>query len=231
MCGRAIAVNGVFLDDTGSRRPDRRPDERRQDGMDCFGLGGIPVDEEDIRPVVTGRRAVGHRPSAALPCDRRRPRQFLVAREPGKAAEFLAAARRARRGTTAARTAETGRGGPGAVQSPVVFHRRWAGDRGSGRASPCGPAARDRAVRPVALATARGRVRRNRPGPSPPCESGPDLILSIRRATGRRETRALDESGGIRAQERARGRFQLLTECLQGHRISSATRRAAAANT
>jgi Protein of unknown function (DUF3800) len=38
----------LYLDDTGSRHPDHSPALSRQDGMDCFGFGGILVNEEDI---------------------------------------------------------------------------------------------------------------------------------------------------------------------------------------
>ncbi len=38
----------LYFDDTGSRFPDREPAELRQDGMDCFGLGGILVKKEDV---------------------------------------------------------------------------------------------------------------------------------------------------------------------------------------
>ena len=40
----------LFIDDTGSRYPDRKPSVRK-DGMDCFGLGGVLVDEEYSKPV------------------------------------------------------------------------------------------------------------------------------------------------------------------------------------
>lgn len=38
----------LFFDDTGSREPDHVEPEKRRDGMDCFGLGGILINEEDI---------------------------------------------------------------------------------------------------------------------------------------------------------------------------------------
>ena len=38
----------LFIDDTGSRDPDHRQPEQRRDKMDCFGLGGILIKEEDV---------------------------------------------------------------------------------------------------------------------------------------------------------------------------------------
>jgi len=43
----------LIIDDTGSRVPERKPiDQVRADKMDCFGLGGILVKEEDIPEIV-----------------------------------------------------------------------------------------------------------------------------------------------------------------------------------
>lgn len=47
----------LFLDDTGSRHPDRTPTEDRRDGMDCFGLGGVLIDEEDVRAIFDAHRS------------------------------------------------------------------------------------------------------------------------------------------------------------------------------
>lgn len=41
----------LFIDDTGSRDPDREPSEQRRDHLDCFGLGGILIKEEDVDEV------------------------------------------------------------------------------------------------------------------------------------------------------------------------------------
>lgn len=43
----------LYFDDTGSRDPDRggRQAVPRRDGMDCFGLGGVLIKEEDIDAV------------------------------------------------------------------------------------------------------------------------------------------------------------------------------------
>jgi hypothetical protein len=39
----------LYFDDTGSRDPEKSPyTTARKDGMDCFGLGGILIKEEDI---------------------------------------------------------------------------------------------------------------------------------------------------------------------------------------
>lgn len=40
----------LYFDDTGSRQPDHHP-EKRNDGVDCFGLGGFLINEED-KPAV-----------------------------------------------------------------------------------------------------------------------------------------------------------------------------------
>ncbi|MEM9832308.1 MAG: DUF3800 domain-containing protein [Bacteroidota bacterium] len=43
----------LYIDDTGSRDPDRLTHhEQRDDRMDCFGLGGILIKEEDIGKVL-----------------------------------------------------------------------------------------------------------------------------------------------------------------------------------
>lgn len=41
----------LYLDDSGSREPDREPKEVRRDQMDYFALGGILVNEEDVDAV------------------------------------------------------------------------------------------------------------------------------------------------------------------------------------
>ncbi|TIR55445.1 MAG: DUF3800 domain-containing protein, partial [Mesorhizobium sp.] len=38
----------LYLDDSGSREPDREPKEKRRDEMDYFALGGILINEEDV---------------------------------------------------------------------------------------------------------------------------------------------------------------------------------------
>lgn len=38
----------LYIDDSGSREPDREPAEERRDQMDYFALGGILINEEDV---------------------------------------------------------------------------------------------------------------------------------------------------------------------------------------
>ncbi len=38
----------LFIDDTGSRDPDHELPQLRKGGMDCFGLGGFLIKQEDI---------------------------------------------------------------------------------------------------------------------------------------------------------------------------------------
>lgn len=38
----------LYIDDSGSRDPDHVAPEKRRDGMDCFALGGILINEEDV---------------------------------------------------------------------------------------------------------------------------------------------------------------------------------------
>jgi Protein of unknown function (DUF3800) len=40
-----------FIDDTGSRDPDRVPTVKRDDGMNCFALGGVLVNAEDVEAI------------------------------------------------------------------------------------------------------------------------------------------------------------------------------------
>ena len=47
----------LFFDDTGSRQPSLILAEIRRDGMDCFGLGGISVNSEDLDSVWNAHRA------------------------------------------------------------------------------------------------------------------------------------------------------------------------------
>lgn len=44
----------LYFDDTGVRDPNKMPDIPRKDGMDCFGLGGVIVREEDICEILAG---------------------------------------------------------------------------------------------------------------------------------------------------------------------------------
>ena len=47
----------LFVDDTGSRRPDNVSSEIRRVGMDCFGLGGVLLDKEVEGTVRSAMRA------------------------------------------------------------------------------------------------------------------------------------------------------------------------------
>ena len=38
----------LYIDDSGTRRPDRKVNPPRADGVDHFALGGILINEEDI---------------------------------------------------------------------------------------------------------------------------------------------------------------------------------------
>ena len=46
----------LFVDDTGSRQPDHLPADERHDGMDCFGLGGVLIDTENLDAVWDAHR-------------------------------------------------------------------------------------------------------------------------------------------------------------------------------
>lgn len=45
----------LYIDDHGSRKPDHEPDHR-DDGMNCFALGGILVHEKDIDTIVQSHK-------------------------------------------------------------------------------------------------------------------------------------------------------------------------------
>ncbi len=48
----------LYFDDTGSRDPDKRNyEENRDDEMDCFGLGGFLIKEEDVSGVFAQHKA------------------------------------------------------------------------------------------------------------------------------------------------------------------------------
>ena len=38
----------LYIDDSGTRRPDTKPDLPRHDGIDHFALGGILIDDGDV---------------------------------------------------------------------------------------------------------------------------------------------------------------------------------------
>jgi hypothetical protein len=47
----------LYMDDTGSRNPDHETSAQRRDGMDCFALGGILINEEDIDSLFAAHKA------------------------------------------------------------------------------------------------------------------------------------------------------------------------------
>lgn len=47
----------LFVDDTESRQPDHVPAEERRDGLDCFGLGGVLINREDLDRVWDSHQA------------------------------------------------------------------------------------------------------------------------------------------------------------------------------
>lgn len=47
----------LYVDDTGSRDPDQKPGQTRHDRMDCFGLGGILIKEEDTEEILSKHKA------------------------------------------------------------------------------------------------------------------------------------------------------------------------------
>lgn len=42
----------LYLDDSGARNPDHAPSEPRKDGYDCFALGGILIEEDQVPRLV-----------------------------------------------------------------------------------------------------------------------------------------------------------------------------------
>jgi len=48
----------LYFDDTGSRDPDKANYAQRKDAMDCFGLGGFLIKEEDISEVFTRHKTL-----------------------------------------------------------------------------------------------------------------------------------------------------------------------------
>src|SRR5262245_4226106 len=47
----------LYVDDTGPREPNHVPPAPRRDGMDCFALGGVLIDEADIGDVLQAHSA------------------------------------------------------------------------------------------------------------------------------------------------------------------------------
>ena len=48
----------LYIDESGARRPDRKPAEPRADRLDYFALGGVLINEEQIGEVVEAHRAL-----------------------------------------------------------------------------------------------------------------------------------------------------------------------------
>jgi Protein of unknown function (DUF3800) len=85
----------LYLDDTGSRNPDHVPNQLRSDGMDCFGLGGILLNEEDIGPLIGAYKAFRQEWKIDYPLHSYKIRggreEFGWLKKPENAAEFLPA--------------------------------------------------------------------------------------------------------------------------------------------
>ena len=83
----------LYFDDTGSRDPDRITHQGRDDGMDCFGLGGFLVKEEDVSSVFAGHEAFCERWNIRYPLHSQRIRGgrndfSWLRKNPEKAYEF-----------------------------------------------------------------------------------------------------------------------------------------------
>ena len=83
----------MFVDDTGSRQPDHTPAEVRHDGMDCFGLGGVLIDKENLDAVWDAHREFCDRWTIAYPLHSYEIRggrgNFSWLKNPERAVEFL----------------------------------------------------------------------------------------------------------------------------------------------
>ncbi len=88
----------LFFDDTGSRQPDHAPAEARNDGMDCFGFGGVLINKEDIDAVWKAHRAFCEEWNIDYPLHSYEIRggrnNFSWLKNPEKAVEFLPALNR-----------------------------------------------------------------------------------------------------------------------------------------
>ena len=82
----------LFVDDTGSRQPDHVPVERH-DGMDCFGLGGVLIDNEDLDRVWNAHRGFCNAWGITYPLHSYEIRggrgNFSWLKNPERAVEFL----------------------------------------------------------------------------------------------------------------------------------------------
>jgi Protein of unknown function (DUF3800) len=57
----------LYLDDSGTRFPDRAPQQNRDDGIDCFSLGGILVKSEDVSSLIAMMNEFKKRNEIAYP--------------------------------------------------------------------------------------------------------------------------------------------------------------------
>lgn len=85
----------LFIDDTGSRHPDRVPVVSRNDGLDCFGFGGVMINQEDIETVWDAHRAFCDKWGITYPLHSYLIRggrgSFSWLKNPERAVEFLPA--------------------------------------------------------------------------------------------------------------------------------------------
>lgn len=88
----------LFFDDTGSRHPDHVSRHVREDGMDCFGLGGVLIRKEDIGGVWDAHRAFCEEWKITYPLHSYAIRggrgNFSWLKNPERAVEFLPALNR-----------------------------------------------------------------------------------------------------------------------------------------
>ena len=83
----------LFVDDTGSRQPDHMPTEDGDDGMDCFGLGGLLIDKENLDAVWDAHRKFCDKWEITYPLHSYEIRggrgNFSWLKNPERAVEFL----------------------------------------------------------------------------------------------------------------------------------------------
>ena len=85
----------LFLDDTGSRESNKKPHIERRDGLDCFGLGGVMIDFQEVKAVWQAHTAFCEEWGITYPLHSHEIRggrdNFKWLKNPEKAAEFLPA--------------------------------------------------------------------------------------------------------------------------------------------
>lgn len=62
-----MALLHLYIDDSGTRRPDRKQLPPRTDGVDYFALGGILIDEKEIGGLIDAHRALLDRWGLEIP--------------------------------------------------------------------------------------------------------------------------------------------------------------------